>query len=94
MSIVTVTRKWDDRMGPCCDCGDPAAFVCPDIYRRADGSNADKPVDGNNVFCAICAVQHACDGERVFRLFVEDDDPEPTDEHARYLRELGIEWPC
>lgn len=91
MAIIKVTRFWDDTHGPCYECGDPAAFVAPDLYRREDGSNADKPVDETNKFCAVCAAQNAADGERIFRLWHEDDtDGEITPEHLRYLRELGI----
>jgi hypothetical protein len=93
MGIVTVTHRWDDAHGVCYDCGDPAAFMVPDAYRREDGSNADAPLTEVNLRCAVCAAQAACDGERVMRLWVDDDDPPVSDEHVRFLNELGIEVP-
>jgi len=92
MAIRTVTYNWDDSHGNCYDCGDPAAFVCPDLYLYTDGSNANEPVNENNIFCAICAANHACDGERIFHMFVEDKDS-LTREHMSFLYQLKITNP-
>lgn len=90
--IRTVIQEWDDEHGDCYVCGAPAAFLAPDLYRREDGSNADRPVNEANIFCAVCAVQHACDGERIMRLWVDDIDRPVNADHERFLDELGIEW--
>lgn len=86
--IREVTHEWDDGWGDCEECGDPAAFFVPDAYRREDGSNADKPLGDEHLRCAVCAAQAACDGERVMRLWVDDDDPPIGAEHIRFLVEL------
>ncbi len=88
--IVTVTRYWDDSHGPCYDCGDPAAFIAPNLYYNRMKHLSRPPLNANNLFCAVCAAQHACDGERIFRLWVDDADPPVSEEHRLILAELGI----
>ena len=93
MPIVTVTFHWDDRHGHCYDCGNPAAFVAPDLFWNRERFPAGRPassLSSNNLLCAVCAAQAACDGERIFRLFVDDIDPPVSDEHVAILAELGI----
>lgn len=95
MTIVTVTHQWDDTHGPCYDCGNPAAFVAPDMYwnreRFPDGRPAGS-LSASNLLCAVCAAQQAASGERIFRLWVEESDPPVSDEHIVILAELGIAW--
>lgn len=67
MALVAVSFHWDDRFGPCYDCGRPAAYEAPDIYGK------DKPVSQANRFCGVCAAIHAADGERIIWLFREND---------------------
>lgn len=89
--IREVKHGWDDSRGNCYLCGDPAGFIVPDIYRRADGSNANEPIGPKNLRCAVCAVQDACDGERIFRLWPDEEDEPLSAEYQRFLRELHID---
>lgn len=84
MPIITVTHHWDDAHGPCYECGDPAAFVAPDMY------GPDQEPNASNLLCAVCAAQQAASGERIFRLWVDDSDPPISTEHVEILAKLGI----
>lgn len=89
--IVTVTHRWSNEHGACYDCGAPAAFVAPYIYwNRTERPDAPPPVGRESKFCAVCAANIAADGERIYRLWVDDTDPIVSDEHARALRDLGV----
>lgn len=63
MALVKVTYHWDDKHGPCYDCGNPAAFFLPRAYVRM-GEEPEEPNDINKR-CALCAANAAADGEQV-----------------------------
>jgi len=70
MSIRTVTFQWDDSLGECEDCGNPAAYAAPDCYGRGKGGRK---------LCSVCASSEAASGERIVYLFPDDvtEDPLP-----------------
>lgn len=50
---------WSRNHGDCYDCGNPAAFVAPCMYGDVRG------VEKITIFCALCAANHAADGETI-----------------------------
>lgn len=62
--IVKVEFEWDDRFGPCYDCGRPAAYEIdePKLSREA------------RLRCSTCAATAAAEGERIVWLFAEPCD--------------------
>lgn len=52
--LVRVVFHWDPRHGPCHDCDLPAAF-------RLGDASGEK-------LCAVCAANHAADGQRIIRI--------------------------
>lgn len=80
MTIRIVTHTWDDSLGNCSDCGDPAAYAAPNRYGEG------KPLTDSNLLCAVCAAQEACEGETIIYLWHEPDlDGEPTPEQKRVI---------
>ena len=60
MSNEEITFHWSRNHGDCYDCGRPAAFWCPEMYGTVE---SEPRVE--NKFCAVCAANHAADGESV-----------------------------
>ena len=72
---VRVTLNWLKQEHECTDCGLPAAFASKDAY--GPGSH-DEPL------CAICAANHAADGETIIRI-VDLDTSDPLCRHCGRL---------
>lgn len=53
MALVRVVFEWDDRHGPCYDCGLPAAY---------------RVVDISVAVCSVCAAGRAANGDTVESL--------------------------
>lgn len=76
--LVPVLFKWHSDWGTCYDCGLPAAFWSPTIYGRFNPAGHDNCVDVDSVpddnekFCAVCAANHAVEGEEIRRIVEED----------------------
>jgi hypothetical protein len=60
-NMETVTFRWSTIYGKCLDCGLPAAFGIDRTPRKSWDDDVHK-------LCAVCAANHAVDGESVFRL--------------------------
>jgi len=52
-----VVFEWSTEHGECYDCGCPAAYTTDPITK----------------LCAVCAAQHAADGETIVWLFAESE---------------------
>ena len=74
--MVTVTFTWSNEHGLCSDCGElPAAYFLPDLTFTNVTDPANPLVVKGQKMCPICAALHASYGERLERLW-QDDDPE------------------
>lgn len=68
---------YTNEKGQCYDCGAAALFILPDAYwNRTNDPVPPRPEDmsESHLRCGNCAANDACDGERVLRLFHDDED--------------------
>jgi hypothetical protein len=56
-----VTFYWSTKHGRCYDCGLPAAFFTV-------SNKGDKEITPEQKLCAVCAANHACEGEVINRI--------------------------
>lgn len=67
MSLVKVEFEWDDRFGPCYDCGRPAAYV---VGHEFDGTTPEA-----RLRCSVDAAMAAYEGENIVWLFADEYAP-------------------
>lgn len=96
MAILKVEFKWDDRYGPCYDCGAPAAYAVEiDKGDRANPFYTAEMTPVANRRCSVCAaydMTHGTDVETVMWLFEEDfadGVPEVADAIVSELQACG-----
>lgn len=77
VEVVTVTFEWRNEHGMCADCGDlPASYLAPDLIFTDVTDPANPVVQHGQKLCPICAALHASYGEKLERLWKDDDEEE------------------
>ena len=71
---VQVTLEWRNDHGLCVDCAQlPASYLAPDLtYTHMD----PRAVVKGQKLCPVCAALHASHGEKLERLWKDDDEDE------------------
>lgn len=73
--MVTVTFEWSNEHGMCSDCGDlPANYFAPDLVFTHVADPANPVVVTGNKLCPICAALWASHGERLERMWKDEED--------------------
>lgn len=72
---MTVTFTWAVQFGMCEDCGDlPANYFAPDLVITHQRDHAEPLVQHGQRLCPICAALWASHGERLLRMWKEEED--------------------
>jgi hypothetical protein len=72
---VTFTLTWANEFGWCEDCGDlPANYFAPDLVITHIREGQPDEVQHGQKLCPICAAAHASYGERLERLWKDDEE--------------------
>jgi hypothetical protein len=67
---------YDNEKGHCYECGAAALFIVPDAYwNRTNDQYPPSPqtMSESHLRCGLCAANDAADGERVLRLWHDDE---------------------
>jgi hypothetical protein len=73
--LIHVEFDWSNEFGLCEDCGDlPASYFAPDLVVTHHKLSGEVVVQTGHKLCPICAAMWASYGERLERLWQEDED--------------------
>jgi hypothetical protein len=73
--VVKVEFEWANQFGFCEDCGDlPANYFAPDLVVTHCESGKAPVVQTGQKLCPICAALHASYGERLERLWKDEEE--------------------
>lgn len=75
--MVHVEFDWSDEFGFCEDCGDlPASYRAPDLVVTHVEEGEEPVVQHGQKLCPICAALWASYGERLERLWTDEEEEE------------------
>lgn len=77
---VQVLLEWRNDYGMCTDCNElPASYFLPDLIFTDVTDPANPVVRHGQKLCPVCAAMHASHGEKLERLWKDDDDERPIE---------------